>query len=97
MSTPSTFELALELINSMDAFNIERCAELLHDDFVQEIVPKSLSEFIPLRRNKTEVIDHLAELKMAIPVMNVRTSFPLTSMQYILTGFCLPDQDSRCL
>jgi len=76
MSTPSTLEVAVELIENLNAFNGERCAQLLHDDFVQENLPETLSKIVPRRRNKTELIGHLDELKAVITELNVRTSVP---------------------
>ena len=76
MSTESTLQLSLELIKNLNAFNGERAIPLLDEDFEQEIIPKCLGEFIPLRRNKTEMIAHVSDLQMAIPLLNVRTSVP---------------------
>ena len=62
-----------------------KSAQLLHDDFEQELMPKSLAEFLPLRRNKTETVAHLDELWAAIAQLNVRTSVPSHTRDGILT------------
>jgi hypothetical protein len=74
MSTPSPaspLELSLKLVANTNAFD-GACAALVHDDFEQEIIPKSLGEFIPLRRNKREVLEHTADLHRALKSLNVR-------------------------
>jgi len=76
MSTESTLQLSLELIKNLNAFNGERAIPLLDEDFEQEIIPSSLAEFIPLHRNRAEMIAHISELRTAVPSLNVRTSFP---------------------